>query len=468
MSSETLTTRRKALLINLDSSRYGTFAEIGAGQEVVRYFFSVGAAAGTIAKSISAYDMQVSDAIYGKCKRYVCRERLESMLEYEHKLNLERLRDERGEHTSFFAFADTVAARSYRGNNECHGWMGVRFQAHPRDEDSQIIVHVRMLDSDNMAQQEALGIVGVNLLYGAFFLHHRPEELIESLNDNLTPGRIEVDMIEFSGIEFRNVDNRLMSLKLVQQGLTHAAMFSSKGEVLQPSEALYKRPVLVERGTFYPVRKVHLDLMNTAWEKFQHEANEPGQREVVRVMEMTMHQLEASGGLNARSFLARADMLTSCGFHVLISDYFEYYRLATYLRIFTKQKTALAMGVRSLQAIFDEKYYRSLEGGILESLGRLFKNDLKLYIYPTRDSQSGEIIHLHNMQVPEGLSKLFEYLVEREAIVALDNYDPDCLKVYSHDLREEIEHDVPGWEDKVPEPVAALIKSRNYFGYRGR
>ena len=181
-----LTTQQKALKINLDPIRYGTFAEIGAGQEVARWFFKVGAAAGTISKSMSAYDMAVSDAIYGRSKRYVSRERLQSMLDHEHGLNLERLRSARGDSTAFFAFADTVAARNYQGTNECHGWMGVKFQAHPRDEDSQIIIHVRMLDHENGLQQEALGIVGVNLLYGAFFLHHKPELMLESLLDNLT------------------------------------------------------------------------------------------------------------------------------------------------------------------------------------------------------------------------------------------------------------------------------------------
>src|SRR5690349_5626885 len=170
-------THGKALSINLDQRRYGTFAEIGAGQEVVRWFFRVGGAAGTIAKSMSAYDMAVSDAIYGPCDRYVCRPRLQSMLDYEHDLNLARLNESRGDMTAFFTFADTVAARNFKGTNECHGWMGVKFQAHPRDQDSQVIIHVRMLDVEATLQQEALGIVGVNLLYGAFYLNHEPEQL---------------------------------------------------------------------------------------------------------------------------------------------------------------------------------------------------------------------------------------------------------------------------------------------------
>src|SRR5580658_1345147 len=263
-----LSTNQKALKINLDPMFYGTFAEIGAGQEVARWFFKVGAAAGTISKSMSAYDMAVSDAIYGRCKRYVSRERLQGMLDHEHSLNLERLQSTRRDSTCFFAFADTVAARNYLGTNECHGWMGVKFQAHPRDNDSQIIIHVRMLDRENDLQQETLGIVGVNLLYGAFFLHHKPEALLESLLDNLSTERLEIDMVEFSGIEFRYVDNRVMSLKLVQLGLSGAAMFGAHGEVLQPSEVLHRHPVLVERGSFRPVTRVNIDMLNSAHEAF--------------------------------------------------------------------------------------------------------------------------------------------------------------------------------------------------------
>src|SRR5271169_2736861 len=251
-----LTTHEKALRINLDPARYGTFAEIGAGQEVARWFFQVGAAAGTISKSMSAYDMAVSDAIYGRCKRYVSRERLQGMLDHEHGLNLERLQSTRRDSTAFFAFANTVAARNYQGTNECHGWMGVKYQAHPRDDDSQIIIHVRMLDDENELQQEALGVVGVNLLYAAFFLHHKPQLILESMLDGLSTERIEIDMVEFSGLEFRHVDNRVMSLRLVQLGLSGAAMFGPSGEVLQPTEVLRKRPILVERGSFRPVTKV--------------------------------------------------------------------------------------------------------------------------------------------------------------------------------------------------------------------
>ncbi len=459
------TTERKALMVNLDQRRYGSFAEIGAGQEVVRWFFQVGGAAGTIAKSMSAYDMAVSDSIYGECRRYVSRQRLEDMLEHEHQLNLDRLRDLRGDGTAFFAFADTVSARNYHGTNDCHGWMGIRFQAHPRDQDSQIIIHVRMLDNDNAAQQEAIGIVGVNLVFGAFFLNHEPEQLLESLLDSLNRRRIEIDMIEFSGIAFRHVDNRVMSLRLVQLGFTDAAMFAANGEVLQPSEVLYKRPVLVERGSFRPVTHVNMDMLRAAQEKFAREADVDA-NQIVSVAEITMKNLTANGEVDHRDFLARAETLAACGMTVLISNYFEYYRLAYYLAKHSKKKIALVMGAASLAELMDEKYYTNLEGGILESFGRLFKNDLKLYIYPLMNRATGELTTIHNLQLEAGTKKLYEYLVERGNIEALDSFDPEHLRTFSREVLQQIQNGDPNWTKHVPSSVAEVIQRRGFFGYK--
>ncbi|MCZ6674517.1 MAG: TonB-dependent receptor [Verrucomicrobia bacterium] len=464
-TEEKLSTHDKALRINLDPRRYGSIAEIGAGQEVVRWFFRVGGAAGTIAKSISAYDMKVSDAIYGKCERYVCRPRLESMLKYEQDLNLERLKSERGDTTAFFTFADTVSARNYHGTNECHGWLGVRFQAHPRDEDSQIIIHVRMLDRTNALQQEALGIAGVNLLYGACMLHHNPDLLMESLLDNLGITRIEIDMIQFTGIEFRHVDNRLMSLKLVQLGLSNAAMFGPEGEVLQPAETLRKRPILVERGSFRPVTNTNLDILHSAYEQF---CRDPGMKEggAVQLMEITMNNLMATGEIDYRDFLARADMLGACGLTVLVSNYFEYYRLAEYLRRYTQEKIGITMGAFSLEQLFDEKYYSELGGGILESFGRLFKNDLKLYIYPYKDKKAGNLVATDNLEIAEDLRQLYGHLLQRGCIEDLENYQEDCLAIFSREVLSKIGANDDSWEKLVPPSVAEVIKSRHYFGYQ--
>lgn len=467
MNDEELDTHHKALKINLDPRWYGTLAEIGAGQEVVRWFFRVGGAAGTVAKSISAYDMTVSDAIYGSGDRYVSRSRLQAMLDRELELNVERLSDKRGDSTAFFAFADTVVARSFKGGNECHGWMGVKFQSRPRDEPSQILIHVRMLDAEAALQQEALGVVGVNLLYGAFFLYHEPERLVESLLDKLTVGRIEIDVIEFRGIEFRSVDNRLISLKLVQLGLSGAAMFGPQGEVLQPSEVLYKKAVLVERGSFRPPTHVNLDMLQCALEKFRQDPAVQG-REVLPLFELTMRNLLAGGNqVDRRDFLARADLLAACGMTVLISDYFEYYRLAAYLSWRTKERIGIVMGAPSLIELFEEKYYTQLPGGILESFGRLFKNELKLYVYPLLQASTGELTTVHNLSVAPELKKLYGYLEDRGSFVQLDNYHPDYLSVFSRDVLKKISSGDASWKSMVPDAVADLIVQRRFFGCKG-
>ncbi len=467
MQKEELDTHHKALKINLDPRWYGTLAEIGAGQEVVRWFFRVGAAAGTVAKSISAYDMVVSDAIYGRGDRYVSRARLQAMLDLEFQLNVERLSEKRGDNTAFFAFADTVVARSYKGGNECHGWMGVKFQSRPRDEPSQILIHVRMLDAEAALQQEALGVVGVNLLYGAFFLHHEPEQLVESLLDRLTTARIEIDVIEFRGIEFRAVDNRLISLKLVQLGLSGAAMFGASGEVLQPSEVLYKKAVLVERGSFRPPTHVNFDMLQCALEKFQKDPAVEG-KEILPLFELTMRNLLNGGqDVDRRDFLARADLLAACGMTVLISDYFEYYRLAAYLAWRTKERIGIVMGVPSLIELFDEKYYTQLPGGILESFGRLFKNELKLYVYPLRDPASGHLSTIDNLEVAPELKKLYGYLSDRGSFVDLDNYKPDHLGIFSRDTLRHIAEGNEIWKEMVPESVSNLIVKRRFFGCQG-
>ena len=359
-----------------------------------------------------------------------------------------------------------MAARSYRGGNDCHGWMGVRFQSRPRDQDSQIIIHMRLLDGENALQQEALGIIGVNLLYGAFALASEPEQLIESLLDGLTTERISIDMIEFSGIEFRQVDNRLMSMKLVQMGLSGAAMFDPKGTVLQPSEVLYKKNVLVERGSFRPVCHVNIDMLRCARENFARDLN--GDGEIVELMELTMRNLREEGGeVNRSDFLARADMLAASGKIVLISDYFEYYRLAAYLNRHTKKKVAITMGAASLRDLFDEKYYSQLEGGILESFGRLFKNDLRLYIYPLLDQATGELTTVDNLEVAPALRKLYGYLADNGFIKQLENVNKAYLNIFSRDALRKIKTGDPSWETMVPPEVAEVIKRRRFLGYRG-
>jgi hypothetical protein len=461
-----LDTHHKALTINLDGSRYGTFAEIGAGQEVARWFFRVGGASGTIAKSMSAYDMAVSDAVYGHTERYVSRERLQSMLDYEHEKNVKRLAAARGDNTAFFVFADTVAAKGFRNTKDCHGWLGLKFQGHPRDTESQIVLHVRMLDRETSLQQEALGVVGVNLLYGAFFLHHEPEVLIESLLDNLSTDRLEIDMIELSGREFGEVDNRLMSLKLVELGLSKAAMFDARGSVLQPSEVLHRKPVLVERGAFRPVTKVNLDMLRSARAALAQATACPA-GDIVAVMEISMRNLlTPEGAVDGRDFLARADMLAAAGETVLISDFFEYYRLAAYLRGTTAGPLAMVLGAGSLLHLFDEKYYADLDGGILEAMGRLFGRDLRCFVYPMLEAGSARLCTLDNLAIPPTLAHLYAHLRQQGALVPLTDHDPAVLPILSREVLRRIAAADSSWESMVPPAIAAIIKTRRLFGYR--
>ncbi len=484
---ELLTTNRKALTINLDEPKYGTFAEIGAGQEVARVFFQAGGASGTIAKTISAYDMTFSDAIYGKAPRYVSRERLGLMLDHEYQLLNERLATQRGERTTFFAFADTVSARNFKGTNEAHGWMGIRFQTDPGGPPSEVVLHVRMWDKENILQQQALGIIGVNLIYGAFYYHTDPRKLVESLLDNLSADRIEVDMLKLSGPAFQNVDNRLMSLMLVEFGLTNAVMFGPGGDVLQPSEVLYRKPILVERGSFRPVTHVNVDMLNCATAQFVQEPSVKG-KQVVVLMEITMHNLLAAGELDPKDFLARVDLLGDIGFNVLISNYSEYYRLTSYFRRYTKEMIGVTMGINNLIEIFNEKYYENLEGGILESFGRLFRNSVKLYIYPMRQdgfdvyTASGQsvpitsdrtpshafassvLINAKNVQIADHLRNLYAHLLEAHYIDCIVGFDPSILHIFSRDVLRRIKEGDVSWEKMVPEAVVAAIKRRELFG----
>ena len=457
-------TNRKAFQINLDRQKYGTFAEIGAGQEVARRFFHVGGAAGTIAKTMSAYDMTFSDAIYGPADRYVSRVRLNTMLDHEYDLLLERLEKKLGSERTFFVFADTVAARSFKEHNESHGWLGVRFQSTPRGEPSQIIIHVRMLDESNVDQQEALGVVGVNLLYGAFY-HSEPEQLISSLQENLTPGKIQVDLIKFSGPAFANIDNRLMSLQLVSQGLTDAVMFTADGEMVQPSEILHKKAILIERGSFRPVTYATNDMLEGARRQFLKESG-CSEKDLVVLMEMTLENLLAEGQLNHADFLARVDILGALGRTVLISKFGEYYRLAGYLSRYTSRMIGLVMGVPSLIEIFDEKYYLNLEGGILEALGRMFKHGLKLYVYPMIDEKTAKIKTATQVEVAPNLRSLFQYLIDNCHIEEIVDYRKDFLRIYPPAVLAKLKAGDQSWEEMVPAEVVQIIKEREFFGYR--
>jgi hypothetical protein len=464
MEQPTPTTRQKARTLNLDGRTYGTFAEIGGGQEVARAFFAAGGAAGTVAKSISAYDMAVSDSLYGATKRYVSRERLEAMLALEFSQLVSQLGEKRGESKCFFAFANTVATRRFGSDENGRGWLGVRFQAHPGAPPSEVIIHAHLLDREPAREQEALGAVGVNLIYGAF-MSDSPERLIVSLLDELSRERVEIDMVKFCGPVFAAVDNRLMSLQLVELGLTDAAMFTAAGEVVQPSEVLYKKAILVERGSFRPATNLTLDLLQRAMEVFSSDAAVRARGTPVVLAEMTLRSLTAGAG--HEDFLARADILGALGFDVLISRFELYYQLAEYLAAYTDGPIGLAVGLPAVRLLIDEGFYKNLSGGFLESIGRLFKRSVKMYVYPGRSPVTGRIETWESVQLPHPWQYLHKLLVELGHIVPVRPSDESYLAIHTPEVLALIEKGDPSWERMVPPKVAEIIKTDRLFRPKG-
>lgn len=452
-SKEVLSSYNKALRINLDQSKYGTFAEIGAGQEVVNWFFKASGTAGTVAKSISAYDMTMSDEIYGKAKRYVSRERVTSMLDHEYDLLIERLAEERSDNTTFFSFCNTVRARGYQDEEECHGWMGVRLQLKPGGEPCDILCHVRLLDEENMDQMEALGIIGLNLIHASFYHRGDLPRFVESLVDNLSAGRVEVDMLKFLGDDFKFVDNRLCSLQLVQSGLTDAAMFTPEGEVVQPAEVLYKKSVALLRGSFDPVMNLHLDMMNQTKKSFCEELDESQKENFLSLCEISMNNLlRGEGGeVDHVKFLDRADALQALGQTLLISNCPEFHRIAAYLSRYTREPIAIILSIGLLNELFKEKWSEQLDGGLLESFGRLFKNKLALYVYPWKNRKDGEVVTAESFKTTESVKHLYQYFLQNRMIRSVQPGEQDLLNYTGREIKKMIETGGEDWKEFVPE-----------------
>ena len=465
MNENPMSPSEKALRMNQDAAVYGTFAEIGAGQEVVRWFFQVGGAAGTVAKTISAYDMVVSDAIYGHTERYVSRKRLEAMLIYEYNLLLERLGPQRGDRSAFFSFADTTCTRSRKRHVDGHGWLGVRFQTVPGSEPSELIIHVTTLDVEPAREREAIGLIGVNLLYGAVYQHNEPGSLVASLMDNLSRDRVEIDMIKFSGPAFDKVDNCLMSLRLVEHGFTDAAMFTAAGEVVHPAEVLWQRPILVERGRFRPVNLLTWDLLEKANLQFRADPEVHGE-EPVSLVEITVRALASQDGVDEQDFLDRVDVLRALGQMVLISNHGPYYRLVEHLSRYTRKTIAIALGMPALNGIMDDQHYPELRGGTLEAVGRLFARNVRMYLYPHWDAATNTLVTAETVQVPPQFRHLHAHLRAGGYIFPIERANPEFQAIDSDEVLRLIEGHDPAWERMVPPAVAALIKEKHLFGWK--
>ncbi|MBE7628924.1 nicotinate-nucleotide adenylyltransferase [Tenacibaculum piscium] len=459
------TTNSKALKINLNAHIYGTFAEIGAGQETVRNFFRAGGASGTIAKAMSAYDKDFSDAIYGieNDNRYVTEKRLKKMLKHEMDLIEDRLDRQKHPDKLFFSYANTVATINFSKKFKGHGWVGIRFQLDPLEDYNEIILHLRFKETDARQQQETLGVLGVNLIYGAYYLNDNPKELLKSFYDNIDSDRLEIDMINFSGPRFTYVENRLMSLQLVKNGMTNAVMFGPDGNNLLPAQVLYKKNILALRGSYRPVTKVNMDMFERAKKLFLAEKKvNPDKTQII--FEITLSNLRSEGEINERDFLDRAELLCALGQNVMITNYQEYFRLVDYFGEFTKERMGLAMGVQNLVQIFDEKYYRNLSGGILEASGKLFYRDLKVYMYPYKDEETGDFINSENLKVHPRMKELYKFFKNNGRLVDIKNIDQNSLHIFSRRVLKMIKNNEEGWEKMLPEGVSKTIKEKRLFG----
>lgn len=457
--------KAKTLRINLDPNIYGTFAEIGAGQETARHFFRAGGASGTIAKAMSAYDKKFSDAIYGveENGRYVTQSRLGKMLDHEMELVEQRIGRENNPNYLFFTYANTVATIDFSKRYKGHGWVGIRFQLDPQQRDyDEIVLHLRFKQNEARLQQETLGILGVNLIYGAFFKSHQPKKLLKYLYDHTDKDTLEIDMINFTGPNFKDVDNRLMSLQLIRNGMTDAVMFGPDGNNLLPAAILYKKNILALRGSFRPVTKVNMDMFEKSYDIFIKEPTVRAENTIV-VFEITLSNLTASGELDEQDFMDRAELLCSLGHTVLISKFQEYYRLVEYFNNYTKAKIGLTMGVSNLVEVFDEKYYRHLSGGILEAFGKLFFKDLKVYLYPMKDPETGQILTSNNMKVHPRMKELYKFFKYNGKVMDIVNYDPDVMHIFSRDVLKKIMDGDGDWEKELPEGIAGIIKEKQLF-----
>ncbi len=461
-----LSAKQKALRMNLDPTIYGTFSEIGAGQEVVRHFFRAGGASGTIAKTMSAYDKDVSDAIYGREEnnRYVCETRLRRMINHEYGLIEERLDREKHPSKKFFSFANTVATIDFRKRFKGHGWLGIKFQTSPEKAPNEVILHVQLNENEAAMQQETIGVLGVNMLYGCYFYFQNPREYLKSLYDNLTRDHIEIDMVSMTGTDFDTVDNRLLSLQLVKNGMTDAVIFSPDGKNLQPADLLYKKNILAIRGSFRPVTKVNIDMIINGYNAFVEEARVDADNLQV-LFEITLNNLRADGDIDEQDFIDRADILCSLGQTVMISNYQEYYKLIQYFSTFTSRRMGLIMGVNNMIELFDEKYYRDLNGGILEAFGILFTRDLKVYLYPNKGETDTEIMTSKNMPVHPRMRPLYDYLIYNGRISDLEGFDPEVLAIQSRSALKLIKDGESGWEKMVPNYVDVMIKKNRLFGF---
>ncbi|KAA3636989.1 MAG: TonB-dependent receptor [Bacteroidetes bacterium] len=461
--SNKLDTDQKALEINLNEQIYGTFAEIGAGQEVARIFFKVGAAAGTIAKTMSAYDKTYSDEIYGPetSGRYVCESRLDKMLDHEYNLLTNRLSEIRP-NSKFFVFADTVATLNYSRTIKGNGWLGIRFQLEPDSEPNDIVLHVRMLDNTTSQQQSAVGILGVNLLYGIYAYHKDPEKMIRSLVDEIK-GRVHIDMIKLSGPDFK-IDNRLLAYWLVKHQLAPITMFNASGEAIHPSNLLYKKNIMVVRSNFRPYTVVTQNLIQSGFNQFCEDCKKDNGKPSYIFTEMMPAMKGPEAENDVRDFLERADMLNLLGHSVIVSNCREHEELVDYLNDFKFRKLGIAMGAKKVGKLIRDKYEQYADSSLLLGFGKLFQNRVTLYVYPAKPSKEETFVTSKNVEVPHEIKYLYKHLLDNGRIIDIKEYKEKILHIFTKTALKKIRKGSTDWEQLVPPEIAKYIKENNALG----
>ena len=467
MEREILSTRQKALIINLDATKYGTFAEIGGGQEVARVFFQAGGASGTIAKTISAYDKNYSDYYYDSkgSGRYVSETRLKKMLTHEYHEMQNILADKANASQRFFVFANTVETINFKKNNQGNGWLGVKFEISQKGIPNEVVIHVRLKENDSLLQQQTLGILGVNLIWACFNHIKTPNTFLQSLLDNLDTDRVEVTMARMEGPDLKWVDNRLLGVQLVKNGMTPAVMFDRDGNVQQPSDMLYRKNVLAFRGSFRPITYVGVDMLKTSYAIFK-EDEDYSRDSTLSLCEITLNNLISEGEFHERDFLDRVDLLNHMGQHVMISNYREYYKLVDYFGRFKLKKLRIVIGYPTFEKVLDPNYYHDLRGGILEAFGMLFPKNMKFYIYPMLDEKTGELRHSDSLELSPEIKCLYDYLKTTRKFIDIRIAKKEWLNISSAEVLRLMQEGSPRWETMVPKHVIEIVKQRCLFDFK--
>ncbi|MBN2765611.1 MAG: hypothetical protein JXR27_04495 [Paludibacteraceae bacterium] len=462
--TQKISTKEKSVHINLHSNYYGSIAEIGGGQETARHLFQAGGASNTVAKTVSAYDKSFSDHFYneGKPSRYVAQERLNKMIDYEYN-ELIQVLDKKIDQ-KFFAFANTVEILNYSKNNTGNGWIGIAIEGSERYKPNKILFHIKLLENDTLLQQQTLGTIGINLIFASLTEKPDPREIITALTDNLDKDRVEVDFVHVEGPDMKWYDNRLLNLLLVSNNMTPAVMFDENGQVQQPADMLYRKNVLLMRGHFRPISNLVLEFFEDSLEMFKRDEDYRPDN-TIAFCEISLKYLFQNEKLDEKDFLHRVDLLNMAGKCVMVSNFYRYFKLVDYFAQFKMIKLRIVLGLNTFDRIFHESQYTDLRGGILEAMGTLFHENVKLYLYPFTNINSGDIIYPDDEHFHHEYKALWQYLRQTRKILVLNGISANQLRITPDRITKMIRRADEKLADYLPPKVYAHIKSEKLFGY---